>query len=868
MVGGVFISYRGEDSQSYGALIYSELSRWFGTERVFLDSESILAGDDFVEVLLGRLRKCDVMLAVIGRRWLSATDDAQKRRIDSAQDWIRRELVEAFVCGIRVIPVLTDGVEIPAEVDIPADIAALSRCQYLRVHHRNARHDLARIVAELIGLYPDLADTARGHPHRGLDPSQMPASPHSAALHGTRPAASGVIGGWPSSATLVSGLPRQTAHFTGRDTELGQVLDALQTTAAEEGSVICTIHGMAGVGKTTLAVHAAHQLAGVFPAGCLFIDLHGYTGDRPAVSAAEALDRLLRRLGVPGDQIPAQVEDRAALFRDRLADRRILVVLDNARDAAQVRLLLPAAGCCGVVITSRDRLTPLDEAQVVSVDVLPDSDAAALFRSVVGAPRLALETSSPAALGRIVGYCGGLPLAIRIAAARHRVHHRQTLAQLGDRLSDQHLRLAELDDGERSVAASFAVSYTDLADGPRRLFAVLAIHPGTDLDRYAAAALAAEPAPEVQRHLDHLLDRHLLSQRAQDRYRFHDLVGSFARQHALPQISGSERAAALRRLVDYYLCVAEQADTTITPHRHRIPLDVTHNPSAMPDLGHYDDALAWLTTELSNLVRVCQAAAEHRLDAPCWQLAYTLRGCFFLTKRWDPWIQTHELALAAAQRLNDHRAEAMTLNNLGLAALEQGHHDTAAIRYQRALSLFRQVGDVHGEHAALANHAWILFYQGRYPDFLQDSWTTYDFYYRRGARRNAAITLRGIALAEIEIGHMADAIQHLHEALNVFGQLDLRLDATMTLNGLGEAYQRSGDRQRAAQCHHRALEFGHKCGSTFERARAHHRLGQLAAENQDHNNARDHWSQALHEYDALGAAQADELRAKLASLDT
>jgi len=273
--------------------------------------------------------------------------------------------------------------------------------------------------------------------------------------------------------------------------------------------------------------------------------------------------------------------------------------------------------------------------------------------------------------------------------------------------------------------------------------------------------------------------------------------------------------------------------------------------------------------ELPNLVAACQAAATSGLDTQCWQLAYTMRGFFFLTKRWDPWIMTHELALAAARRLGDRRAEATTLNNIGLAALEQRRLAAAAAHYRHALRLFREVGDEHGEYVTLANLAWILFYRRRYAEFLGEIQRTLDFYLRTGRHRNAAITQRGIALAELEVGRVTDATRRLHQVLAEFGRLGLRLDETMTLNALGEAYARSGDLRGALDWHERALESSRLCGSAFELARAHHRLGQLAADppDPDPDSARDHWAQALANYEALGAPQAAELRIRLATLD-
>jgi DNA-binding SARP family transcriptional activator/tetratricopeptide (TPR) repeat protein len=665
--------------------------------------------------------------------------------------------------------------------------------------------------------------------------------------------------------TPVSGLPGADRHFTGRDRELDMLIRSVTGPA---GRPVCVVSGMAGAGKTALVVHFARQAGEQFPDGTLFIDLHGNTIGHEPLAPAEALDRLLRRMGIDGERIPPSVDERAALYRGLLAGRHMLILLDDAHDAAQVRPLLPGEPGCAVVITSRLRLTALDEAQAVPLDVLDQADAQALFRSVVGPDRLLADPSAvqARAVQRIVQRCGCLPLAIRIAAARHQARPLQTLADLEARMSDAHAVLTELEDDDRSVAASFNVSLTDLPAEQRRSFGLLAAHPGTDLEAGAAVALIGLPRAEALRHLDGLAARHLLTEHARGRYRFHDLIADFARQYALAPMPGAERAAALRRVIDYSLRSAELADGLITPHRFRIPLDVADRTAALPPVHDYDAALTWLAAEQANLADACVAAGEAGLDKSCWQLAYTLRGYYFLTKRWQPWLRTHQAALAAARRCGDVRAEAMTVNNLGLAHIEQGHHAAAAQCYEDALRLFAHVRDPHGEQTARANLAWIRLAEHSYADFLRETRPILDFYRQIGAERNAAITQRGIGLAEAGLGHTDAAVANLRQALDVFTRLGLHLDAVMTLNGLGETYQGARDHARAVSAFEEALAASERYGSTFEHARARHRLGQLAADAGDSRQARQHWNQALDDYRRLGAPQAIDLHARLTDL--
>jgi DNA-binding SARP family transcriptional activator/tetratricopeptide (TPR) repeat protein len=723
---------------------------------------------------------------------------------------------------------------------------------YLRTHRFLAEHHGLSPSAALTAAYEAglRADKPQAHPRTAARSAH--ASPAEAQSVGAQ---SADVGHGPSG---LEPLPLP-AIFTGRGIELDRVVAALQPIPSSRPAV-CGISGMPGVGKTTLALHAARSLAHAYPGGCLFVDLHGFTtGSRPE-NPGDVLDRLLRRLGVSGEHVPHHLDDRAALWRQRLNGRQVLLILDDVRDVAQARPLLPQVPGCGTLITSRVRLAALDEAELIGLGVLPAVDGAALFRSVAGA-RLSSEPDSAAGVDRIVAACGGLPLAIRIAAARFRTEP-DPLTDLCARLEDQQARLAELDDGDRSVFSTLTLSYAALPPDLQRAFALLGVHPGTDLELHAAAALVDRPLVATRRLLTGLVERHLLTSSGPGRYRLHDLVGAFARECLTAARVGEARAR--QRLVAYHLQVAELADAAITPHRYRIPLALTYRARAVPDVRSPEEAVRWLIAREQVLVELCREAAGHGLDVQCWQLAYTLRGYFFLTKRWQPWVETHETALAAARRLGDVRAEALTLNNLGLAAMDQGQPRLAQDRYRRALTLFGQVGDEHGETTARANLAWIHFDAGRYREFLGELWPAHAFYERSGSHRNAAITLRGIALGEIEVGELDGAVEHLEQVRQVFEELELDLDRAMALNALGEAHSRRGEPGMAGTCHGEALEVSLRCGSMFEAARAHHRLGDLASAAGDPPGARRHWEEAARGYGLLNALQLDEIRGRLA----
>jgi DNA-binding SARP family transcriptional activator len=768
----------------------------------------------------------------------------------------RREMHEAWLVATEELAALEAARGIPERVvELLEDASA----------DHPGRERMAQLLIEalvMLGRRDEIASVyQRTHrylaEHHGLSPGATLGAAYRAGLRadevGARRLAAVRLG------PVAGDLPRAAAIFAGRGAELDRVMAALRP-GSSPASAVCGISGMPGVGKTALAIHAAHRLVDVYPDGCLFVDLHGSTAGSLPENPEDVLDRLLRRLGVSAEEVPDHVDDRAALLRRRLDGRRLLLILDDVHDVGQVRLLLPEAPGCGVLLTSRTRLTALDEAELIDLGVLGGADGAAVFRSVAG-QRLETEPDAIESVDRVVAACGGLPLAIRIAAARFRSEP-DPLAVLCGRLEDEQVRLGELDDGHRSVASALAVSYTGLAPDLRRALALLGVHPGTEFAPHAVAALLDAPLARTGLLLNGLVNRHLLTRPDPGRYRFHDLVAAFARE-CLAVASVGERDA-LGRLLDYHLHVAEVADIAITPHRHRIPLGLDHRPRAAPDVRHPDDAMRWLSAQEAVLVSLCHRAAEHGFDAACWRLAYTLRGYFFLTKRWRPWVETHEEALGAARRLGDVLAEALTLNNLGLAAIERRQSRLAQCHYERALELFRQIGDEPGEYTAQANLAWIHFEAGRYREFLADLRRAHAFYERSGARRNAAITLRGIALGEIEIGEYAEAVNHLDQVRVVFEELGLNLDLAMALNALGEAHGRRGDPTAAVRWHRSALEASLRCGSTYEAARAQHRLGDLAAGAGDVDGARGYWDEASRAYGALGAPQADEVRARLA----
>src|SRR5215470_16302505 len=395
------------------------------------------------------------------------------------------------------------------------------------------------------------------------------------------------------AAAATRGLPRDIASFTGRQADLDRLAEGLDYLAAGGGVVgICAIGGMAGVGKTTFAVHAAHRLAGSFPDGQFYLPLHAHTRGQRPVDPADALSSLLLTAGFPAAQIPPGLETRAARWRDHVAGKKILLLLDDAAGHKQVRPLLPGTGTSLVLLTSRRRLAALGDATVISLDTLASQEAAALLARLAGRPGL---QPGDGAVGEITRLCGYLPLAIGLIASQLRHHPAQTAESVAASLA------AAADRGELmraenlSVAAACDLSYADLTDGQQRLFGRLGLIPGTSFDAHAAAALDGTSPGKARRQLDELYDQHLITERAPGRYQLHDLLREHARVMATSPVAAADSEVATGRLLDYYLHTALAADRYYDTRARTGGRTPPGNPPAHgPDLSTLGQAAAWL----------------------------------------------------------------------------------------------------------------------------------------------------------------------------------------------------------------------------------------------------------------------------------
>jgi DNA-binding SARP family transcriptional activator/tetratricopeptide (TPR) repeat protein len=621
-------------------------------------------------------------------------------------------------------------------------------------------------------------------------------------------------------------LPTDTRAFTGRSEELDQ-LTALILKApvgSDAGMVVISaIDGMGGIGKTTLAVHAAHRAREQFPDGQLFLDLHGYTGGVEPLSAGDALDYFLRSLDVPPQAIPQDLGQRSAFFRDRLHGTRTLLILDNVSSAAQIRPLLPGSPGCLVLVTGRRRLTGLDDAHFLALDILPEADAVALLHKVAGPERIPAHHP---AIAELVELCGRMPLAIRITAARLRRHESLRIEDLVGQLRDDSSRLSRLQDEDRALSAVFDLSYQNLSEAEQRLFRLLGLVPGPDFDAYAAAALLGTDRRPAEQLLDSLLDHNLLTQHAADRYQFHDLVRVYARSLTGEQ-TAAEPDSPLGRLLDYYVYAAQAADRYLSrlPRSEGLPRAAA--PTAAPQPPDRPAALAWMRTERDNLTAALAHATAHGQAVRVVGLTAAMTA--FLQQE-GPWPLAAELHLAAATVAHEHGdlvGEANAFGDLGRARLSTGALTAASGLFERALAIFQGLGDQVGEGAGLWDLGRAQYLGGDCPTAIDTLSRALRLFQSVGHRLGEANALRELAHVHDLIGEFGAAAELVEPALRVFRELGDRLGEANCFWDLGRVRLMTGDYPGADGFFAQALTVYQELGQRTGEANALGDLGQV-----------------------------------------
>jgi tetratricopeptide (TPR) repeat protein/transcriptional regulator with XRE-family HTH domain len=598
-------------------------------------------------------------------------------------------------------------------------------------------------------------------------------------------------------AAAIRTLPRDIASFTGRRQELQELVDAAIGAAGSGGIVgIHAIGGMAGIGKTAFAVHAAHRLADRFPGGQIFLPLHGHTPGRQPVDPADAMASLLLTIGVPTAQIPADLEARTGLWRDRLAGRQLLLVLDDAADSEQVRPLLPGAGGSLVLVTSRRRLTALEDAKTISLDTLPPEEAAGLLVRLAVRPGL---SSADPAVRDITRLCGYLPLAIGMLARRLYHHPAWSPAGRAAELAAAVDRLELLATENVSVAAAFDLSYADLAPDQQRLFRRLGLHPGADIDGYAAAALDGTGLSQAQRRMEALYDQYLLTEPAPGRYRMHDLIREHARALTGRLDPDVEQEQATELLLDYYQHAAAQADALLARQARTHPAPAVGTiPAAAPVLADREQALAWARAERASLLACLDYATATGQHARVVGLTAGLAGLLRHDGPWAEAITRWVTAVQATRDLGDRPAQACALAYLGLVRRLTGDHPAASRDLQEALSIHRDLGDRSGEAEALTLLGDVRRLTGDYPGAAQDLHQALGISRDIGDRLGQAGALTFLGNVRQLTGDYPAAARELEEALNIYRDLGDRLGQADTLTFLGSAQRLTGDYRGAA----------------------------------------------------------------------
>ena len=657
-------------------------------------------------------------------------------------------------------------------------------------------------------------------------------------------------------------LPADLATFHGREKELARLM--ARAMAPEGGTapatvVVSAIEGMAGIGKTRFAVHAAHALVAVgrFADVQLYVNLRGFDPESAPADPAAVLDGFLRQLGVPPADMPPGLDERAAMFRDRLHERSALVLLDNAADENQVLPLIPAGPDCLVLITSRRSLAGLDGAELCRLDVFSPGEALDLLVRIVGAERVAAE---PEAAERIGELCGRLPLAVGLVAARLRARTAWSLHAMANRLAEDGLEAFSA--GDRRLRAVFDLSYRELPDPAQRLFRALGAFPGDDFGAETAAAAAGLGATHARTLLEQLCDEYLLQERTSGRYSSHDLLRGYARQ--VQSESEPEWAEVAARLVSYYLHTADNADRALSP---AAPLDREIPPGCTPtEFADREAALAWFDLEYANLLAILEFALDRGDLHAAAQLPMIMSGYFFLRARASDWAKTMRVSVAAAKELGDVKAQGTAWRLLGMALSSAGDPSGGAEATQEAVTASGAAGDSRGRASALNNLA--VMYE-RYLDrkeeareLLREALAEHR---RIGNRVGEGTTLQAIGSLELGMGDPDGAVESCEQALAMHRATGRRPEAAQALHLIGQAHDLAGRPAEAEAAHLEALAESRASGARRTEARCLHRLGLLRRAAGDDAAAVEHLRQALAVCAELDDPLAAEIRALLDS---
>jgi tetratricopeptide (TPR) repeat protein len=666
-------------------------------------------------------------------------------------------------------------------------------------------------------------------------------------------------------------LPAPPSAFVGRIDELDsleRLLDSSTGDGRPAGVVISVVSGTAGIGKTALAVYWAHRARSRFPDGQLYVNLRGFEPVGAVLEPVAALRGFLDALGVPPQRIPIGQDAQAALYRSVLADRRILVMLDNARDAAQVRPLLPGAPGCLVLVTSRNQLSGLiavEGAHPLWLGLLSTAEARELLHRRIGAGRVAAE---PEAVREIIILCARLPLALTIVAARAAIHAQFPLRALAAELGDASGRLGALtaDDPHSDLRTVFSWSYQALRPQTARLFRLLGLHPGPDLSAPAAASLTGLALAQVRLSLTELTRANLLTEHTPGRYTFHDLLRAYATYlvHATEPID--QRHAATHRLLDHYLHTAYTANRLLTPARTSITLTPPQPGTIPEEFTDRQQALGWYSAEHTVLLAAVQHAVTTGFDTHTWQLAWTLGPYLDWRGNQHDLVAIGRAAVTAAHRVADPSAQAHTHYLLAGAYIELGRLEDAHIHLQHALDE-TQTGDLIRQAAIHELLAWVLGRQGRPAEALHHAQQSLDLFQSADYRHGQAYALSAVGWCHAWLGNHHQALTYCHQASTLFIELNNPHGQIATWGGIGYAQYHLGHDTDAITSYHHALRLARDRGDRYLQAWTLTHLGDTHHATGNQHAARDTWQQALTILEELDHPDVGPLRTKLTALD-
>jgi len=657
-------------------------------------------------------------------------------------------------------------------------------------------------------------------------------------------------------------LPHGAVGFAGREALL-EALDGLADAQPPTTVVISAIAGTAGVGKTALAIQWAHRAADRFPDGQLYVNLRGFDPSGAVMSPAEAVRGFLAAFAVPPDRVPPDLAAQVALYRSLLAGRRVLVILDNARDAQQVRPLLPGTPGCLAVVTSRNDmsgLVALDGARPFTLDVLTPDEAWRLLARRLGGARLAAE---PAATGEIIGRCARLPLALAIVAARAADRPALTLSDLAGQLRAAGLEALQVGDAATDVRAVLGWSYRALGDEAGRLFRLLGLHPGPDISARAAASLAGIAPERVGVLLSELTRAHLLTEPSPDRYAFHDLLRVYAADLAHRMEPDGDRDAAGRRLLDHYIHSAFAGCFAINPHREPIQLDPPADGVVPESLATSDDAFDWFTAERAVLLAAVALGRRRAWYRGSWQLAWTLFSYLSRAGHWRDLVDNARLGLEAAAKARDLAAEALGHRLLGSALTKVERYDESEAHLTRSLHLYGVLGDVTGQAQALQDLGWLMDFVGRHREGIEYNLRAIELARAVGNDAIYANALNAAGWAYTKLEEYDRAIEYCREALALMEKVGEVEGQAATWDSLALCHHRLGQHAEAVRCYRTAIALFREVGNRYLEATTLGRLMDALADAGDLDAARHAGEEAVAILDQHGHSDADGARERL-----